>query len=112
MGSIGGDCRSRAVVLCESGACQPRSPRACVHLYDCGFDQCYRHAGAYLHGASPQAGGRPEAQRTIDNSQTVKVIVATEVALAFVLLIGTALLVHTFANILRMDPGFRAENVF
>jgi putative ABC transport system permease protein len=40
------------------------------------------------------------------------VLVATEVALAFVLLIGTGLLIRTFANILRVNPGFRAENVF
>ena len=49
---------------------------------------------------------------TRKQSKSTTVLVATEVALAFVLLIGTALLVHTFANILRVDPGFRAENVF
>lgn len=39
-------------------------------------------------------------------------LVATEVALAFVLLIGTGLLVRTFANITKVDPGFHPENVF
>ncbi len=49
---------------------------------------------------------------TRKQSKSTTVLVATEVALAFVLLIGTVLLLHTFANILRVDPGFRAENVF
>lgn len=49
---------------------------------------------------------------TRKQSRSTTVLVATEVALAFVLLIGTGLLLRTFANILRVDPGFRAENVF
>jgi predicted permease len=49
---------------------------------------------------------------TRKQSKSTAILVATEVALAFVLLIGTGLLVRTFANILRVDPGFRAENVF
>lgn len=44
--------------------------------------------------------------------KSAKILMATEVALAFVLLIGTGLLVRTFANILRVNPGFRPENVF
>jgi predicted permease len=38
-------------------------------------------------------------------------LVSSEVALGFVLLAGTGLLMRTFVNILRVDPGFRAENV-
>jgi predicted permease len=53
--------------------------------------------------------GRSTTRR---QSKSTMVLVATEVALAFVLLIGTGLLVRTFVNILRVNPGFRAENVF
>jgi len=41
-----------------------------------------------------------------------RALVSAEVALAFVLLIATGLLMRTFVNILRVHPGFRAENVF
>jgi predicted permease len=40
------------------------------------------------------------------------VLVSVEVALAFVLLTSTGLLMRTFINILHADPGFRANNVF
>ncbi|HLJ77713.1 MAG TPA: ABC transporter permease [Acidobacteriaceae bacterium] len=39
-------------------------------------------------------------------------LVSAEVALAFVLLTCTGLLMRTFINILHADPGFRAGNVF
>jgi len=38
-------------------------------------------------------------------------LVTVEIALGFVLLAGTGLLMRTFINILHVDPGFRAENV-
>ncbi len=56
-----------------------------------------------------KGGGRSATRR---QSRSSTVLVATEVALAFVLLMGTGLLVRTFANILRVNPGFRPENVF
>ena len=40
-----------------------------------------------------------------------RVLVAAEVALAFMLLLGAGLLVRTFVNILHADPGFRAIDV-
>jgi putative ABC transport system permease protein len=39
-------------------------------------------------------------------------LVSAEVALAFVLLTSTGLLMRTFVNILHTDPGFRPDNVF
>ena len=39
-------------------------------------------------------------------------LVSAEVALAFVLLTSTGLLMRTFVNILNTDPGFHASNVF
>lgn len=39
-------------------------------------------------------------------------LVSAEVALAFVLLVSTGLLMRTFINILHVDPGFRAHDVF
>lgn len=54
-------------------------------------------------------GGRTTTRK---QGMSTKVLVATEVALAFVLLIGSGLVIRTFANILRVDPGFRPENVF
>lgn len=40
-----------------------------------------------------------------------QVLVASEVALGCILLVGTGLMVRTFASLLRVDPGFHAENV-
>ena len=40
-----------------------------------------------------------------------RILIATEVALSFVLLAGTGLLVRTFFAVLNVDPGFRPQNV-
>lgn len=39
------------------------------------------------------------------------VLVGTEIALAVVLLIGSGLLLRSFANVLEVDPGFEPDNV-
>jgi putative ABC transport system permease protein len=54
-----------------------------------------------------QGGRSASASRT----RWTAFLVSAEVALGFVLLAGTGLLMRTFVNILRVDPGFRAENV-
>ncbi|HAK56412.1 MAG TPA: hypothetical protein DCP38_13185 [Acidobacteria bacterium] len=43
---------------------------------------------------------------------TRSILVVTQVALAFVLLIGAGLMLTSFARILAVDPGFRPEQVF
>jgi predicted permease len=43
---------------------------------------------------------------------TRSALVVSQVSLAFVLLIGAGLLLSSFARLLSVNPGFRAENVF
>lgn len=40
-----------------------------------------------------------------------QLLIASEVALGCILLVGTGLMVRTFSSLLRVDPGFRPENV-
>ena len=51
-------------------------------------------------------------QSTGSRRSWTSTLVSAEVALAFVLLTSTGLLMRTFINILHADPGFRAGNVF
>jgi putative ABC transport system permease protein len=53
----------------------------------------------------PRGGGHAVAVRTR------RVLVIGEVALALTLLTGASLLVRSFVNLLRVDPGFSTENV-
>ena len=54
----------------------------------------------------------PARQSTGSRRPWTSALVSAEVALAFVLLMSTGLLMRTFINILHTDPGFRAGNVF
>jgi putative ABC transport system permease protein len=53
----------------------------------------------------PRGGGHAVANRTR------RVLVIAEVALALTLLTGASLLMRSFVNLLRVDPGFSTENV-
>ncbi|HEY7497367.1 MAG TPA: ABC transporter permease [Vicinamibacterales bacterium] len=55
---------------------------------------------------SARAGGTGRGRR-----RARAMLVVAEVALAVVLLVGAALFIGSFINVMRIDPGFRAENV-
>ena len=59
---------------------------------------------AIKEGQSQAAGGR-------SHSSAVRWIVAAQVALSLILLIGTGLFIHTFANLMTLDAGFDRNNV-
>jgi putative ABC transport system permease protein len=57
-----------------------------------------------------RSGGRGSRSRPAAN-RAKQAIVVTEVALAVTLLTGAGLLLHSFAKLLSVDPGFRPEGV-
>ena len=59
---------------------------------------------AMKEGQSQGAGGRSQ-------SVAARWIVAVQVALSLVLLVGTALFIHTFTNLMALDAGFDRNNV-
>jgi putative ABC transport system permease protein len=61
--------------------------------------------GQMLKESVRGSSGRRAAQRTRSG------LVMTEMALAVVLLVGAGLLIRSFATLLKVDPGFRPENV-
>jgi predicted permease len=66
--------------------------------------QAFRHLG---HAAAPAAGRSMSRPRSTLGS----ILVAAEIAMAFVVLAGAALLVRSFTALLSEDPGFHAEGV-
>jgi putative ABC transport system permease protein len=91
-------------------------------VQDIGFDW---RVFAFLLGACVLSGiafgSFPALAATVRGSASLKTrgvavsvrdgLVVVEVALAFVLLAGAGLLLRTFLNLQRTDPGFRDENV-
>ncbi len=63
---------------------------------------CAQALGAETHSAS----GRSMSRR---RSPLGSVLIAAEVAMAFVVLMGAALLVRSFGGLLSVDPGFQAK---
>ena len=59
---------------------------------------------AMNEGQAHSAGGRSQ-------SATARWIIAAQIALSLILLIGTGLFIHTFTNLMTLDPGFDPNNV-
>jgi predicted permease len=60
--------------------------------------------------AAFNAGGARSGQ-SVSNKRTHSALVVTEVALAFVLLVGSALMIRSLHTLLTLDPGFDASDV-
>jgi predicted permease len=61
-------------------------------------------------GGSLHEGGRARG-RAAGASRTQGLLVSAQMAMAVVLLTGAGLMMRTFVSLLRVDPGFRAEDV-
>ena len=69
-----------------------------------------------LHAARPELGqmlkeGARGTSSRRSTRRTRSALVVGEMALALVLLIGAGLLIRSFANLMRVNPGFHPENV-
>jgi predicted permease len=74
----------------------------------CGLAPALRSARVNLQSAIKE-GGRSSA--SVSNRRLNNAFVVAQLALSLVLLIGAALLLQSFKNLLAVNPGFRPENV-
>ena len=74
----------------------------------CGLAPAFRAARVNLQDAIKEGarGSGSAASKRLNN-----VFVISQLALSLVLLIGAALFLQSFRNLLNVDPGFRAENM-
>ncbi len=56
-------------------------------------------------------GDATQATTSVRTRRTHRLLVAGQIALAFILVVGAALAIQTFANLLRADPGFNPHQV-
>ncbi|MFN7944001.1 MAG: ABC transporter permease [Blastocatellia bacterium] len=75
----------------------------------CGLVPAIGLTGVELNTALKE-GGRPGGEG-LNARRARSAFVVVQIALSLVLLIGGALLVKSFARLLRVDPGFRTENL-
>ena len=75
----------------------------------CGAAPALLATDSGVHGLLKEAGARVTASRRSITARSV--LVATEMALAVVLLTGAGLLIRSFVHVLQLEPGFRAANV-
>lgn len=75
----------------------------------CGVAPALVAGGSDLQRSLKEAGARATASRRSLMARSI--LVATEMALAVVLLTGAGLLIRSFVRIIHVDPGFRAANV-
>jgi len=66
--------------------------------------------GAVASGSAVSSGGQRSTSGRIER-RAQRALVAVQIAISFVVLVGAGLLVRTFVNLQRVDPGFDATNV-
>jgi len=74
----------------------------------CGLLPALRGANVNLQGSLKAAGWQGSAAR---NPRFQKVLIVGEVACAFILVTGAALLAQSFLSLLRVNPGYSVDNV-
>ncbi|MBZ5726587.1 MAG: ABC transporter permease [Acidobacteriia bacterium] len=69
---------------------------------------------AALYSRQDVSSGLKENSRTSERNRTVvrSLLIAAQVAFSYVLLIGAGLMVHSFIQLERVDPGFVPQRVF
>ncbi|HYY56582.1 MAG TPA: ABC transporter permease [Pyrinomonadaceae bacterium] len=102
----------------------PRIGRAGINIQVVGFAFIVSFMTAIIFGLAPALqSSRPELNEALKEGgaksqggarakRLRSFLVVSEVALAVILMVGAGLLVRSFNNLQRIDPGFNAENVF
>ena len=122
----------RGARLCSDGGVEGRGPAILAaggsqHYSRCespavrdgafGIDRAHLRSGARDSGHAPRPGRQHEGRRRADRAPEAakhrlrSALVVTEVALAFLLLTGSGLLIRSFFEMQQVDTGFNADNV-